>query len=184
MKRDKKPPTIGADAIKNPRLRAVTERIEKRIQSNAENADRQRFAQAFRSTRELKARYEEAVTRYREFARAMAAEEKTLFDGRKPIQLAPFTMMPLDVLTNPDLSDRAKIVYGMLIHYHFLRRSGCFAAQSTLAKDLHTSIRTVQRGLQELWKHRLINISYRKSPSGKVTNLYILNISDNRTKEG
>ena len=81
----------------------------------------------------------------------MAAQKKQEPSARRE----GFVQLPREVLFHPGLSDRAVRVYGALLSYAWNSRV-CWPSKKTLAWDLSTSEKTVQRGLAELRAEGLI----------------------------
>jgi hypothetical protein len=87
-----------------------------------------------------------------------------------------FAQVPRPVLRATVLSDKAKLVYTLLLDYAW-QQGSCFPGQQRLASDLFTTIRTIRRALEELkrchfiaWKRRGLS----------QTNVYtILSLGDN-----
>ncbi len=87
-----------------------------------------------------------------------------------------FAQLPRPVLRARGLSDKAKLVYALLLDYAW-REGSCFPGQLKLAEDLDTSDRTIRRALEELKGFQLIDWKQRGLSQ---TNVYfILSVTQN-----
>ena len=81
-----------------------------------------------------------------------------------------FAQLPRAILKARRLSDRAKVVYALLLDYAW-QQGSCFPGQKRLAQDLDTTERTIQRALTELRDYALI--SWRRRGMTQ-TNVYLI----------
>ncbi len=81
-----------------------------------------------------------------------------------------FAQLPRAILKARRLSDRAKVVYALLLDYAW-QQGSCFPGQKRLAEDLDTTERTIQRALTELRDYALI--SWRRRGMTQ-TNVYLI----------
>lgn len=81
-----------------------------------------------------------------------------------------FTQIPNRIIDNPNISLGGKCVYIKLLSYAWDKKK-CFPGQETMAKDLGTSIKTIQRKLEELKEMRLITWQQRGL---NKTNIYFI----------
>jgi hypothetical protein len=88
-----------------------------------------------------------------------------------------FAQVPRPILRACGLSDKAKIVYALLLDYAW-QDGSCFPGQEKLAEDLATSDRTIRRALDELKATKLITWKQRGLSQTNV--YYILNIAESR----
>lgn len=79
-------------------------------------------------------------------------------------------MVPRAILRDPDLSDKAKLMAGLLASYAW-QDGSCFPGQTRLKGDAGWSVRTVQRALAELEGRGYIRIERR---GFMKTNRYVL----------
>jgi Helix-turn-helix domain len=87
-----------------------------------------------------------------------------------------FAQVPRPVLRATVLSDKAKLVYTLLLDYAW-QQGSCFPGQQRLASDLFTTVRTIRRALEEL--KRCHFISWKRRGLSQ-TNVYtILSLGDN-----
>lgn len=87
-----------------------------------------------------------------------------------------FAQLPRLVLRASMISDKAKIVYALLLDYAW-QQGSCFPGQQRLARDLHTTERTIRRALEELRRCKLIDWKRRGLSQ---TNIYfILSLAEN-----
>ncbi len=87
-----------------------------------------------------------------------------------------FAQLPRPVLRAKGLSDKAKLVYALLLDYAW-REGSCFPGQLKLAEDLDTSDRTIRRALEELKGYKLVDWKQRGLSQ---TNVYfILSVTSN-----
>ena len=87
-----------------------------------------------------------------------------------------FAQLPRAILKARRLSDRAKVVYALLLDYAW-QQGSCFPGQKRLAQDLDTTERTIQRALTELRDYALI--SWRRRGMTQ-TNVYLIHsLGDN-----
>jgi transcription initiation factor IIE alpha subunit len=94
-----------------------------------------------------------------------------------------FYRIPADIVTNPYISDSAKILYAILLFKYVEARKNnqiddngrvfISYAQSDMACDLHKSDRTIRRLLNELTETGLIGIQTKHSP-GENRQIYII----------
>jgi hypothetical protein len=87
-----------------------------------------------------------------------------------------FSQVPRAVLRARQLSDKAKIVYALLLDYAW-QEGSCFPGQGRLAQDLHTTERTVRRCLSELKAYHLVDWKQRGLNQTNV--YYILPLAGN-----
>ncbi len=84
-----------------------------------------------------------------------------------------FTKIPNFIIRHTKLTTKAKLVFAAITSYAYGNKTTAFPGQETVAKDLGMSIKTVQRGLDELEKEGFMLIIRRGQ--GK-TNVYVANI--------
>jgi DNA-binding transcriptional ArsR family regulator len=72
--------------------------------------------------------------------------------------------IPETVLSNPNLSDRAKLVYGCLA-WHWNGKGTCHPSQALLAKETGKSVRAVGRAISELAAANLVSVKRRQAGS-------------------
>jgi biotin operon repressor len=87
---------------------------------------------------------------------------------RSPAEAAGFVMMPAPVLLAAELSNPAKVLYGLL-RYYARQKQACFPSQERLSESLGYGERHVRRLLDELEAAGLITIEQRGE---RRTNLY------------
>jgi hypothetical protein len=87
-----------------------------------------------------------------------------------------FAQVPRPVLRADGLSDKAKIVYALLLDYAW-QQGSCFPGQPRLAEDLHTTERTIRRALVELRDFKLI--TWKQRGLNQTNVYYILSLSEN-----
>jgi hypothetical protein len=90
--------------------------------------------------------------------------------GADPATQHGFTQVPNFVLTKPDISVGAKLVYAMLLKYAWYD-DGCYPGQAKLAEDMGAGERSIRTYLKDLEAAGLLEITQRGL--GK-TNLYRL----------
>lgn len=166
--------TDGFAAIPDPELRAQLVRIANLGREGQQTT-------LFKGSKTKKKLYDEALNAYNNYCVALARASKKLFGSRKPVHYKPYDCCPEEVLMSAVITDLECRVYIRLLHYHDLGK-GCFPSQKTLASDLKKSIRTIQRALEGLWKKRYLTIGTRKVPGHQTSNMYILNLNDNRVR--
>jgi len=66
-----------------------------------------------------------------------------------------FGIVSYDVMSNPELSSRAKGLYALLCCYADKNRQ-CYPTKSRLADELNVSYKTLKRYLKELYDHKII----------------------------
>lgn len=86
-----------------------------------------------------------------------------------------FAQVPRPVLKAQGISDKAKIVYALLLDYAW-QSGSCFPGQQRLAEDLHTTERTIRRALDELRANKLVN--WRQRGLNQTNIYYILDLSE------
>jgi hypothetical protein len=86
-----------------------------------------------------------------------------------------FAQIPRPVLRASWLSDRAKVLYALLLDYAW-QNDNCFPGQDRLARDMGKSVDTVQRALNELRDYRLVDWKQQGLNSPNI--YYILRLSD------
>ena len=87
-----------------------------------------------------------------------------------------FAQLPRPVLRAKGLSDKAKLVYALLLDYAW-RDGSCFPGQKTLATDLDCDDRTIRRALTELQEYELVDWKQRGLSQTNV--YYILSVAGN-----
>src|SRR4051794_39419836 len=86
-----------------------------------------------------------------------------------------FAQVPRPILKAKGLSDKSKVLYALLLDYAW-QDGSCFPGQERLATDLHTTVRTIQRCLDELKQVKLVSWTQRGL---NQTNIYsILSLAD------
>jgi hypothetical protein len=92
----------------------------------------------------------------------------------------PFAMMPLAVLKHPTLSPRAKVLFGLLLHYSG-QNQACWPSQEQLATDLQVSERAIRALLRELEQASLLKSNQR---GRGMSNVYELVFPDRKKTSG
>lgn len=69
---------------------------------------------------------------------------------------ANFLLIPLDVIYRDDLTDKEKILVGLIFNLSRTSR-GCFASNEYFAKYLHTTKSSVKNSLSRLYKKKIIH---------------------------
>jgi hypothetical protein len=86
-----------------------------------------------------------------------------------------FAQLPRLVLRSSGLSDKAKILYALLLDYAWQQGSS-FPGQQRLAHDLSTTERTIRRALDELKRFKLID--WKRRGLSQTNIYYILSLSN------
>jgi hypothetical protein len=92
-----------------------------------------------------------------------------------PMLRQGFAQLPRLVLRARGLSDKAKIVYALLLDYAW-QQGSCFPGQQRLAQDLATTERTIRRALDELRRWKLID--WKRRGLSQTNIYYILALGD------
>src|SRR4051812_29011549 len=87
-----------------------------------------------------------------------------------------FSQLPRAILRAQGLSDKAKIVYALLLDYAW-QQGSCFPGQARLAEDLHTTERTIRRALDELKHFKLV--AWKRRGFTRTNVYYILSLAGN-----
>lgn len=91
-----------------------------------------------------------------------------------PVLRHGFAQLPRLVLRAKGLSDKAKVVYALLLDYAW-QQGSCFPGQHRLAQDLSTTERTIRRALDELRRFRLID--WKRRGLSQTNIYYILSLA-------
>lgn len=87
-----------------------------------------------------------------------------------------FTMIPNVVIRNPDLSDGAVRLYGLLLSYAW-QDGFCFPGQERLATECGKGVKAIYRHTKELEAADLISVKHRPLHKGvNMTNVYTFKI--------
>lgn len=89
-------------------------------------------------------------------------------------QFGQFAQIPEDLVTDPDLSDRAIRVYALLWVYSCKKGRDAFPGRKTLADDLQVSLSTVDRGIGELVRRGAITVDERYDGVRQTSNVYTI----------
>jgi hypothetical protein len=82
--------------------------------------------------------------------------------------------IPELVLYSPELSDRDKVIFGVLTRFSGLD-GGAFPSRKTIADLLKTSVDTIDRGINSLINSGFVSVKKRDRPNGsRTTSLYVL----------
>lgn len=97
--------------------------------------------------------------------RLIRDEESPPYDGDPPtVRHERFVKLPPDVLADATLSQRARLLYALLVMHHNAER-GCFPSRKTLVKELGGSLPSLDRALAELAERGAIERTHPK-PGG------------------
>lgn len=110
----------------------------------------------------------------------LLAERNIVLRGADILSQRGFTQVPNHVLRSDKVSPGAKLAYAMLLSYAW-QNDYCFPGQDRLARDMGAGVRSVVRYIQELEANAFVSI--KKRGQGRP-NLYELNLTTNRSKDG
>lgn len=81
----------------------------------------------------------------------------------------PFSLIAVDILRNPAISDSARLLYAIMTTYADTADRDGFTGRRRLAKDMGKSMNTISRLMKELEEHGALTKSARfeELPSGK-----------------
>lgn len=89
-------------------------------------------------------------------------------------QFGTFAQIPEDLVTDPDLTDRAIRLYALLWVYSSKKGRDAFPGRQTLADDLGVSKSTVDRGIGELVRRGAITVDERWDGERQTSNVYTI----------
>ena len=102
-------------------------------------------------------------------------------DKEKKQDIRYYIVIPSDVLLNEKLSDKSKILFGIISN--LLNREGfCYATNDYFEQILNCSTRTIQRSLEELEENKLIFIYIEKNAKGTYRKIYTRETKTKETK--
>lgn len=103
-------------------------------------------------------------------------EKNIILDTSDPAIQGGFTQVPNHILEDPDLSERAKLVYALFLRYAW-ENDFCFPGQETLAEHMGRSVSAVSKAITELKDAGYIEI---KRPGQGKVNTYTLKFNVQR----
>lgn len=109
------------------------------------------------------------------------AKKNCLFSGRKPVNLKPFVLFPMEIIQASNLKPLDKVVWAILFHFAGEKKRA-WPSQQRIADMVPIGKRRIQYSLDRLEKYGYIMRRLRKIGGQKFHNEYMVNLNMETSK--